>query len=813
MGTVVGFGAFVEKAAGVTATQNFPLHASSVAGDDAIILWAQNDSVLGGTKAGLTLETTHSSTGDTLVPMGAVYKKTLTATDITNGFVAFPTPGSPAGSGQAVTIRGFDISTHDFANVFLDKTATTSSFAFGTKTIGTAGSIVFYLVIQNSSTGATTPASGYTETGDRVTGRNIEFAYQIYNSTGVTAAITPVMAATTRGVGLMVSYVPAGPTAVSSSDTAAGTEAATPAATAASSDTAAAADALGLATITNLIANPSAETNTAGWTSNGTLSRSSTLHVVYGSWSLATTATGPGPVNFGYDWSYLGIPVVAGQRYVAGADFQASTSSLPAHVVVDWRDSGGALLSTSSSGVGTAAGNYEGISTAPPGAVTADVKFGQTAGSGGKAIDGMYFYAADSSVGYFDGDTPDDASFVYAWTGTPHASTSTRTSIAVVAQPVVSVSSSDSATGTDAQSVDTGATSKSSSDSGAGTEAAALAAGISGSQAATGTEGTPSLAATITSAQAATGSDAAALSASAAAADTATATETQTAVVQVSSSDTATATEAVAARGLTAADTGVGTEAVGTRTLGGSDTATGAEQASLAAAASSADTATGTQQSSLAAAITSNQAATGTDAAQQTGLAAADTATATEVVSARSLTAADTATGTQAQSLDTGATPKSSSDSVTATETAVVTVIVSSSDSATGTETGSPTVGVASSDSATATEAQTLAASAASTETGTGSENAALAVTITSAETGTATEAGTPAIALSTAEVASAVESQALSATIAAIEVVAAAEAEILAVILSGADTGVAAEAESVLNLAGAQEFFGVIPI
>lgn len=41
-------------------------------------------------------------------------------------------------------------------------------------------------------------------------------------------------------------------------------------------------------------------------------------------------------------------------------------------------------------------------------------------------VDGLVVVNGEYSGGYFDGDTPDAGGYTYAWTGTPHASTSTR---------------------------------------------------------------------------------------------------------------------------------------------------------------------------------------------------------------------------------------------------------------------------------------------------------------------------------------------------------------------------------------------------
>lgn len=70
------------------------------------------------------------------------------------------------------------------------------------------------------------------------------------------------------------------------------------------------------------------------------------------------------------------------------------------------------------------------IATAPAGAAKAEIFWrvnGSTAANQIGYIDGAMWYEGDELVPYFDGATPADAHYTYAWAGNAHASASTRT--------------------------------------------------------------------------------------------------------------------------------------------------------------------------------------------------------------------------------------------------------------------------------------------------------------------------------------------------------------------------------------------------
>ncbi len=207
-GVLVHASAWVEKTTADT-TVNLPIHASAVAGDRVVAGWTVNSATLMAAQTGFTTIEELASTGDTLAPACAMFRKLLTAADITNGFVTLDSIPSGVGSGGAVVLQGYT-TTQDFTVVQLDKTETADgNFAFGDKAISMAGVVGIYLCAQNTvQAGTFTPAASFTEVGDRVAGRNASMGYRIFPASGQSGAITPVSSQPTRGVGLLVGFQP-----------------------------------------------------------------------------------------------------------------------------------------------------------------------------------------------------------------------------------------------------------------------------------------------------------------------------------------------------------------------------------------------------------------------------------------------------------------------------------------------------------------------------------------------------------------------------------------------------------------------------
>jgi hypothetical protein len=178
---------------------------------------------------------------------------------------------------------------------------------------------------------------------------------------------------------------------------------------------------------TNRIPNPSFETNLDGWNAgtNAFLPQPSTM-----AWDLkvGNYLLRCGFVNGSYGQrAYLDSPAVAvtaGKKYA-----------------ISMRLGGGrppwgflARFYNGPNGTGSMVQQIDvsetsRVVTAPPNAVSLRLFPFVTAHSfDDMLLDGVLVEESDTVYGYFDGDTPDGSGWVFAWTGTPHASTSTATS-------------------------------------------------------------------------------------------------------------------------------------------------------------------------------------------------------------------------------------------------------------------------------------------------------------------------------------------------------------------------------------------------
>lgn len=200
---------------------------------------------------------------------------------------------------------------------------------------------------------------------------------------------------------------------------------------------------------TNLIPNPSFETNTSSWVAAyGTISRVTAEHYVGSAamrWDVDGSGYAEGGSHTGYDGSVTtpgGWAVTAGQTYTLSFYMRwnnDSTSGFPEYAGVTLRffnsaggyvGNGGSINPTLGSNTGWQRFTHT-TSPAPAGAayVRAAVEFdGAT-----RWFDGFMLERASSATAYFDGSLSDTAYQDYAWTGSAHASTSTATDIPPVA--------------------------------------------------------------------------------------------------------------------------------------------------------------------------------------------------------------------------------------------------------------------------------------------------------------------------------------------------------------------------------------------
>jgi hypothetical protein len=186
---------------------------------------------------------------------------------------------------------------------------------------------------------------------------------------------------------------------------------------------------------TNLVPNPSAEVNTTGWTATAcTLARTTSgLTGVVGAAVFRLSAPSSAQSFISSD----AISVTPGQTYVASAMFAMVTTAASgtqdsrARTVQVVSEPGGTSLFTSPQGSGAVASvmtRLGGEFTVPAGVTAVKVRLWVGSTVGEARWDAVKFAEKSDTFTdvYFDGDTPDTADYTYAWTGTAHASTSTR---------------------------------------------------------------------------------------------------------------------------------------------------------------------------------------------------------------------------------------------------------------------------------------------------------------------------------------------------------------------------------------------------
>jgi hypothetical protein len=185
---------------------------------------------------------------------------------------------------------------------------------------------------------------------------------------------------------------------------------------------------------TNLVPNPSFETNTTGWVAASLSLLRVTTDSFVGSASMQMTSTSNVALDArtAYDPNTL---VIAGQVYTASAYLKNTAGNNRSHSIqIRWFNSGGALISTSSTTIAINVGSpWTRVSvtgSAPVGAVNADVAILTQATNPSTTnvalVDGVMLEQSSTAGTYFDGSTVG-----YAWNGTPNASTSSS-----VYQPV-----------------------------------------------------------------------------------------------------------------------------------------------------------------------------------------------------------------------------------------------------------------------------------------------------------------------------------------------------------------------------------------
>jgi len=268
------------------------------------------------------------------------------------------------------------------------------------------------------------------------------------------------------------------------------------------------------------------------------------------------------------------------------------------------------------------------------------------------------------------------------------------------------VNVNDSATGSDAASVNAALTC---ADSGVGADTAGIAATLAGqTDSGTGTD-TATPAPAIAGADSGTGTDTAAFAPAIAGTDSGAGTDTPSiAGTLAGQTDSGTGTDAAAiAPAIAGTDSGTGSDsATPGPAISGTDTSAGAEQAAINAAAGISDSAAGTDTAAAAVAVSPTDSSTGTDtAALAVAVGLADTGTGADAPTLGvNIDLTDSATGTDQVSVAENATPINVSDSGVGSDAVSVAAIIDGADAGIGGDTGTVAASVALSDTAAGTD-------------------------------------------------------------------------------------------------------------
>jgi hypothetical protein len=184
-------------------------------------------------------------------------------------------------------------------------------------------------------------------------------------------------------------------------------------------------------TRTNIVLNGSFETNVTGWAGTNCTLAQSTAAFVYGTHSMALTASTASAFSVATASGTAGMPVTASTSYALQVQSKAAATARTVTLTVNWFTSAGALISGSSgTGVSDATTGFTQatvVATSPATAAFASVTiaYNTAATSEVHYVDAVFMEAASTVGAYFDGSFVNANSVMYAWTGTAYASTST----------------------------------------------------------------------------------------------------------------------------------------------------------------------------------------------------------------------------------------------------------------------------------------------------------------------------------------------------------------------------------------------------
>lgn len=183
-------------------------------------------------------------------------------------------------------------------------------------------------------------------------------------------------------------------------------------------------------TVTNLLTEPSHE-GALGWVAGANATEfGGATPARTGNYAARWLSINPGPT-----WMDTAGPirVSPGRKYTVST-YMRSTSSIAGWFMVRFKNDAGVTLQQTYSPQKVLTTSYQRLVytvTPPPGATQAMLHIGAVTTAASQAVwnDDVMFYEGEEEVPFFDGNTPNDANYTYTWSGTPQASTSTRTPV------------------------------------------------------------------------------------------------------------------------------------------------------------------------------------------------------------------------------------------------------------------------------------------------------------------------------------------------------------------------------------------------
>lgn len=192
--------------------------------------------------------------------------------------------------------------------------------------------------------------------------------------------------------------------------------------------------------VTNLVPNPSVETDLTGWTNGGVTLTRDTAWATDGIYSAKATPNIAGTdtyVAVGGGTGGMRLGMIAGGTYTLSATArlaapQTSPTSAARRVAVVHRIGAGAYSTMLGTQGPNVAGEHRSAVTVTLPAGTTEALVRLYVGAGNVADNSVWWDSVTLTEGaaagtYFDGATTDTVATTYAWTGTAHASTSTAT--------------------------------------------------------------------------------------------------------------------------------------------------------------------------------------------------------------------------------------------------------------------------------------------------------------------------------------------------------------------------------------------------